>query len=102
MKYFSLDMIGYSIRTPNSKRGIWHIRSWKVEGSNNKKDWRIIDEHRNNGILDEETNCCMWHCYSGGFFQYFKITQTDLNKDNDNYFLLGGIELFGTVQRLTQ
>jgi len=102
MKYFSLDMIGYSIRTPNSKRGIWHIRSWKVEGSNNKKDWRIIDEHRNNGILDEETYCCMWQCYSGGFFQYFKITQTDLNKDNDNYFLLGGIELFGTVQRLTQ
>ena len=94
-----VEISGYTIKESVTHLCYWFLRSWKLEGSTDDINWYIIDEHRMNEALNENVPMCTWTCNMKGPFRYIRITQTGLNANGDNYFMLGAVELFGRIHQ---
>ena len=94
----------YSIRSNNwsGGQGYCHPKSWKIEGSNDNNNWTLLDKRTNDRSLDgsgfsntfeiEESKT------TNEYFQYLRITQTDVNTGSNYFFILSALEYFGTIQ----
>ena len=94
-----LTVNAYTIRLPEANSMLWMPRSWTLEGSTDDITWIIIDEQRDNKIFSNNVNICTWTVTPTGPFRYLKITQTQCNREFDNYFILCAIEFFGVIQK---
>ena len=95
----------YSIRSNNwsGGQGSCHPKSWNIEGSNDNINWTLLDKRTNDRSLDgsgfsntfeiEESKT------TNEYFQYLRITQTDVNTfGDDNSLIFSALEYFGTIQ----
>ena len=93
----------YSIRSNNwSGQGNCHPKTWNIEGSNDNNNWTLLDKRTNDRSLDgsgfsntfeiEESKT------TNEYFQYLRITQTDVNTGNNNWLIFSALEYFGTIQ----
>ena len=94
-----LTVNAYTIRLPEANSMLWIPRSWTLEGSTDDISWTVIDEQRDNKIFAENVSICTWTVTPSGPFRYLKLTQTQSNREFDNYFILCAIEFFGVIQK---
>ena len=94
-----LTVTGYTIRLPESNSMLWCPISWVLEGSTDEISWVVIDEHRNNRVFLENVSRCAWTVEPAGPFRYIRITQTESNRSEDNFFMLCALEFFGMIQK---
>lgn len=88
---------GYSLKAHSESFSTGHfIRSWKVEGSNDKATWEIVDQRCSNKL---QTNLAesYFSCQQSHFFRFLRIMMTDTNTDNGCEIALHAIELFGLL-----
>lgn len=71
------------------------IKSWKIEGSNDKMVWTLIDEQISSELQSFLAEG-FWQCQSTIPFRYFRIMMTDKNSSGNYQMALHAIELFGS------
>ncbi len=99
LKSYFICLDGYSIRSCNQGKDWYHLRSWKIEGSNDSVSWTRLD-HRVTDELNDKSVERTFSCNeaSNEFFRYLKLTQTGKNCYGDDLLTLATIEFFGTVR----
>ncbi|OHS93277.1 hypothetical protein TRFO_11888 [Tritrichomonas foetus] len=90
---------GYSIKTYDYGAGRQHLRTWRLEGSNDGKEWFSIDEQRDNDQLNGSNFFATWECETSQPFRFVRIRQTGENHCGMHYFSLSGVEFFGSLTR---
>lgn len=93
----------YIIRTINGENN-YHLKSWVVEGSNDKSNWIKIDEHKNDNSLKGQSRVHLFNITKNSneqLFKYIRILQTGPNwfnnNDRSNILLIGSIEFYGRL-----
>jgi hypothetical protein len=86
----------YSIRTPTDY-DYHQPRSWVLEGSNNNKEWIVLDTRRNN----QELNGCdcvkTFSVENPSMVRWIRIRQTGPSKNGGLYLAAKSMEFFGTM-----
>lgn len=93
----------YIIRTIHSEDN-YHLKSWVVEGSNDKSNWIKIDEHKNDSSLKGQSRVHLFNITKNSneqLFKYIRILQTGPNwynnNDRSNVLLISSIEFYGRL-----
>lgn len=88
----------FSVPTDKSTAYTGRPKSWKIEGSNDKDHWDLIDSRQNDSNLTSwgcsNTYVCQFNTNKG--YRYIRIK--DIVSQNSNQeFLLSEIEFFGSI-----
>lgn len=87
---------GYTIR--NLNKGGWFSHSpqgWRLEGSNDQKNWVVIHEVKNNTTFQKSNEVGIFACQTSQYFSFLKLTQIQENLNKSDYFVLNFIDFFG-------
>ncbi|OHS98836.1 hypothetical protein TRFO_01916 [Tritrichomonas foetus] len=97
-KNHQISLSHYSIKISS---GRYHLRSWKIEGSNDGYYWKELDSHSNDQTLYLE---CQIHTFEikhrnqqNSRYRFIRLTQTGLSSYGNNQFALTHIEFFGEL-----
>lgn len=92
----------YSIRTRHDYgKGRQHPKNWVIEGSNEGKEWMVLDSHFDETCLDDKNVTHTFKIdddlmpYNG--YRYLRIRQTGKNTAGKNYLIFSALEYFGTL-----
>lgn len=72
LKGLAINIHNYSYETLNPSR--WRSRNWEFIGSNNGRDWKMIDEHENDDILKDNQITLLPAIH--GSYRFFRLRQT--------------------------
>lgn len=90
----------YIIRAYNSN-DYKRLKTWKIEGSNDKQKWIPLDSRTNNSELKGEAHAHLFHISNSEHkdepIKYLRIQQLEKNWDNNDYLLLNSIEFYGKI-----
>jgi hypothetical protein len=87
--HYSILSAGYSSH---------HLLQWSLEGSHDGESWTVLDERNTqelNGNYIVKAYGCASHQFS--HFRFLRLTQTGPNSSDNNVFMLGNLEFFGSV-----
>lgn len=95
----ALKITGYTLRTSGGNKGSGHLKSWKIDVSNDNKNWVCIDERHDVDQLND--NYATFSIVSGihcdQFYRFVRITQIGKNHHNDYSFILSCCEFYGEI-----
>ena len=91
------DIHAYTIKTYNSEKGTTHLKSWKIEVSENGYDWRVLDQVQNCEELNAPSAIFSKNVSPLGAHSYIRITMTDKNWFGTNCMCLENFEIFGNL-----
>jgi hypothetical protein len=74
-----------------------YYQGWKVEGSNNQKDWELIDQRSDQSCFNQAFQSCLFDCQSNSFYSFIRITQTQKPKSGSNRFGFTFVEFGGEI-----
>ena len=94
--HFYITPTFYSFKSKTSELN--YPRTWKVEGSNNKGKWTLLDQKEDYDGLNEKGKELTFPFTKIYPFRYFKFTQL-LSNDMETYpnFCLREVEIFGSI-----
>lgn len=90
----------YTIQSfPQSSNGYAHPKSWVIEGSNDNKNWEIVNEQVNSSVLNGES---IIHTFPIGkdrqkAFRYLRMRITGQNWGEIVTLCISAIEFYGTL-----
>ncbi|OHT09491.1 hypothetical protein TRFO_04586 [Tritrichomonas foetus] len=87
----------YSIKTKQYPPGSAHLKSWKLEGSNEHGVWTTIDMRKNTTELNGSGLSHTWQCKMTQPYRYLRITSIGYDHNMTNYLSFSGIEFFGIL-----
>lgn len=104
-KKHKIKLSQYSLKSNATVGKNWYnIQNWCIEGSNDKQNWIVLDERKNDKSLDDinamNTFDIDYNLKTNSFFQFIRIRQTGANsysEGNDYRFIISSIEFFGTL-----
>lgn len=73
-----------------------HMKAWKVEGSNDKANWTIVNE-RKSDIFKPKKAEGHFSCEKSAPFRFFRIMMTDRDTSNNYFMGIHALELFGSI-----
>jgi hypothetical protein len=88
----------YMIKTHRFSVNSCHLKSWKLQNSNNGKEWADLDARDTdvlNGASKEETFTCSAR---GAASRYVRLLQVGRNIRGDHLLALTNIEFFGRIE----
>lgn len=91
-----IDLSRYSLRTGPRPKGIDHLKSWKLEGSNDKENFVLLDQRKNSQELNGSQNVYLSDpikCQEP--YKYLRLTMLDKNWSGKRKLLLQSVEFFG-------
>ena len=91
----------YTIRSEKSN-GIngCHLKSWIIEGSNDKSSWKQIDEQKDCNYLNGSNYAhtfAIKNTSSNESFKYIRLRKTGPNCNNGCLLLLSALEFYGRI-----
>jgi hypothetical protein len=79
------------------------LRNWKLEGSTDGTEWKLLKEHENDESIETKSGFAFsWPLETDEFFSKFKITSTgsQADEEDDKNITFGGIEFYGTLRKV--
>ena len=73
------------------------LRSWILEGSNDRVRWFLLDERRMD--VDKKPADSVYKCMDFNCFRYFKIVQTSPNSSGTNNLAIAQFDIFGEARQ---
>lgn len=90
-------LLNYLIKTHKYSAGSCHLKSWKIEGSNDGDQWKTLDE-RDSDILNEEDKEAVFDCSKNDTpYRFIRLIQTGPNHRGDHMLALSRVEFFGYI-----
>lgn len=92
-----INLTKYYLSVPSPNSG-YRPKNWEIQGSNDKKEWEVLDKKQNCSSLssDESYNTFTCQNVNQQYYRYIRIANI-INKDNNHYLVLSEIELYGSV-----
>ena len=87
----------YSLKTPNSRKGWNHLKSWVIEGSLDGISWTEIDEQNDSKDLNGNNHIATFHCRHPTKAKFIRLRQIGKNHHNSDDIQLTNIEFFGRI-----
>jgi hypothetical protein len=84
----------YLLRTANCST---YPQGWKLEGSNDKQNWELIDQKNNQTYFNYPFQSYFFDCQSNSFYSFLKLAQTQKSSSNNNLFILSFVEFGGNI-----
>jgi hypothetical protein len=82
-------------------RSNWcHLKSWAVEGSDDRASWTEIDWRENNSDLNGHMAVKTFAVSRSGSFRRIRLRQTGLNHKGNNFLQFCAFKVFGAVAGL--
>ena len=96
----TINVRAYALKTYNCSKGMLHLRSWALEGSNDTKTWAELDLETDNFDLNSPNAEHLFNCKRPLlFFRYIRLRQTGpSHRGAGNGFSLTNIEFFGQLR----
>lgn len=89
----------YTLKTFSTLPGTRHIKSWVLQGSNDKDDWVALDEQINNSDLNGVNKCKTFACKSVQNPQrYIRLLNLGPNHSGTNELYIQNIEFYGQLE----
>lgn len=97
---FRLSPTHYTLRH-GYNFGSFMLRNWRFEASNDGVSWKTLREHKDDQALSANGySVFTWDLpKTEDFYSHFKITQTGPNANATNNLMIGGLELYGNLNR---
>lgn len=95
-KKFKIKLTGYSIKSYKSGDNC-HLKTWKLEKSDDGEKWKTIDEHKNCPTLKGAGVTGTFEVNSDEFSRYVRLHQTDTPWGSHNLWF-HYIEFYGYLQ----
>ena len=87
-----INITGYTIRVPQIINEYHMPKTWMIIGSNDEKEWTLIDMKENNNEINNENRCVYFECTNTvEFFKYIRFKKVGLP------VFLSAIEFFGYI-----
>lgn len=89
---------GYIIRSYNSSNHN-HLKSWKIEGSNDQESWEILDSQTDNEILNGPNVIHLFHVSQnkGKSYKYVRIMETGPSWYGHDSMIINSIDFYGKI-----
>jgi hypothetical protein len=87
----------YTLKSPNSKAGWNHLKSWLLEGSDDGETWEEIDRREGNNDLNGRSRVKTFACQQPAKVRKLRLHQIGKNHRNADDIQLSGIEFFGRL-----
>ena len=99
-RFLRIKPTSYYIKSGIYGKYEYHPRSWDLEGSNNGKEWDVLDSRRNDGSLNGVSSTGKFDISSSyKYYKYLRIKQTDTNWKGDNFLVISALEFDGSIQK---
>lgn len=92
-----VELSNYTIQTFSGKTGTTHLKTWKLEGSNDGFDWVTLDNVVDSDVLNGPDAVMTRSVTKAGFFTKFRIVQLGKNWFGTNCLTVKRVEFFGKV-----
>jgi hypothetical protein len=80
-----------------SHGGASTLRNWVFQGSNDRINWVVLSNHRNDESVRAPFSTATWPVNTNGFFKFFRIVQTGNNWSGNRWLYLLKIEIWGVA-----
>jgi hypothetical protein len=87
----------YSIMSFQRGAGIHHLKSWKLEGSSDGQNWKIVDEERDRPELNGPCNIGTFKAQTSFLCRYCRLVSTGPNHAGSHHIVIAGLELYGLL-----
>jgi hypothetical protein len=85
----------YSIRSqPEGAAGFCNLKSWRVEGSNDEKNWVSLDERKDNKVLNAKNAIHTFSVEKKELCRYLRLVQTGPSWAQNDVIWIAAFELF--------
>jgi hypothetical protein len=85
----------YSIQSWQGGQG--ELMTWKVDGSEDGKNWTVLDRHQESSALLGGSTTGSFQIENPTVVRMIRVTQTGTSHDNDYQLCCGAFEVFGTL-----
>lgn len=93
--WMKVGVNGYMLKAHSSNFSSGEfMKSWKVEGSNDKETWEIIDEQKDSEVLLSNMAEGHWSFETSPFYRYVRLMMTDKNTSDSYRMALHGIDFY--------
>jgi hypothetical protein len=93
-----VSISNYLLQSGNNDWGDGHrLSNWKLEGSNDKINWTMIDCRNNESSLNGYRKESKFQCQPSQPFSHIRLTQTGKNLSGFDYLILSFIEFSGKI-----
>ena len=99
-KDYSVKINGYSIGTYSGGPGYAHLKSWDLEGSNDKENWAIIQSIRDSDNLNDAKKVAYFKVENETPFRYIRLHMIGKSWSGADFMVIRNIEFFGSVQKI--
>ena len=94
----------YTLRnTDNTEARNLSLRSWKLEGSKDGKQWTQLDERNHDNTLNQKsqtvTLAVPQSTAASQYYSHFRLTQTAANSGGGQQLCVGGVEMYGRLRK---
>ncbi|KAH0795593.1 F5/8 type C domain containing protein [Histomonas meleagridis] len=93
-----IKLENYAIMTFSGQQGSTHMKSWRLEASEDDIEWVILDDVKDDNTLNSSNAVITRATKTDQFYRYFKFTQTDKNQFGTYCMAIRRIEFFGVLQ----
>ena len=80
-----------------SHGGASTMRNWQFQGSNDRLNWVVLSNHRNDESIRAPFSTATWPINTNGFFKYFRIVQTGNNWSGNRWLYMMKMEIWGVA-----
>jgi len=91
-----LKVTAYTLKTATTN-DVGHLKSWVLEGSNDKQSWKVMDQQTKSSLLKGPGKVSTFSVSHSEPFKYIRIRQTDRNTSENDAMYLQAVELFGEL-----
>lgn len=93
----------YSIRSTHEyAKGYHHLKNWCIEGSNDNKEWKILDVRNEENSLDDRSASNTFKIQSAleenEYYRYLRIRETGVNSYGQYNLIFAALEYFGSMK----
>lgn len=90
---------GYSFQTYAGDKDYGHLKSWKIQGSNDAFDWVDIDTKNDNFELNSSNAVKYWKVENKCAYRCIRILLTGPNHAGSDILVLKHVEFFGSIKQ---
>lgn len=90
---------GYSFQTYAGDKDYGHLKSWKIQGSDDALSWVDIDTKNENNDLNMSNAVRYWQIENKYAYRFIRILLTGPNHAGSDILVLKHVEFFGSIKQ---
>ena len=96
LPYNSAKVTSYMISSGNN--GKYYLKSWKLNCTNNGKDWTTIDQHKNAPEFTASKQMKVFSVNIVKLCKVFRFVMNGVESKGRNFMYIGPVEFYGTLR----